>query len=48
MRDWAVVAKLTATLLEPVAESVDDTKRFIRSEIVRAGDLLKSVDFQPT
>lgn len=48
MRNPAIVAKLTGTLLEPVAESVDDTKRFIRSEIVRAGDLLKSVNFQPT
>ena len=36
------------TLIEPVAESIDDTKAFIRSEIVRAGELLKSVNFQPS
>jgi hypothetical protein len=48
MRDPAVVSRLRATLIEPVAESIDDTKAFIRSEIVRAGDLLKSVNFQPS
>jgi tripartite-type tricarboxylate transporter receptor subunit TctC len=48
MRDPAVVSKLTATLLEPISESIADTKRFIRGEIVRAGDLLKSVNFQPS
>jgi tripartite-type tricarboxylate transporter receptor subunit TctC len=48
MRDPAIVKRLTATLIEPVAESVDDTKKFIRSEIVRATDLLKSVNFQPS
>jgi tripartite-type tricarboxylate transporter receptor subunit TctC len=48
MRDPAIVKRLTTTLIEPVAESTDDTKKFIRSEIVRAGDLLKSVNFQPS
>jgi tripartite-type tricarboxylate transporter receptor subunit TctC len=48
MRDPAVVERLRNTLIEPVAESVSDTKAFIRSEIVRAGDLLKSVNFQPS
>jgi tripartite-type tricarboxylate transporter receptor subunit TctC len=48
MRDPAIVKRLTTTLIEPVAESIDDTKKFIRSEIVRAGDLLKSVNFQPS
>ena len=48
MRDPDTVAKLTATLIEPVAESIADTRSFIRSEILRAGDLLKSVNFQPT
>ena len=48
MRDPAIVSRLRATLLEPVAESIDDTKKFIHSEIVRAGDLLKSVNFQPS
>lgn len=48
MRDPAIVSRLRATLIEPVAESIDDTRAFIRSEIVRAGDLLKSVNFQPS
>jgi len=48
MRDPAVIKRLTATLIEPVAESIDASKAFIRSEIVRAGELLKSVNFQPT
>ncbi len=47
MRDPAVIKRLTATLIEPVAESIDASKAFIRSEIVRAGELLKSVNFQP-
>lgn len=48
MRDPAIVKRLTATLIEPIAESPDETKKFIRSEIVRATDLLKSVNFQPS
>ena len=48
MRDPAIVKRLTTTLIEPVAESIDETKKFIRSEIVRATDLLKSVNFQPS
>jgi tripartite-type tricarboxylate transporter receptor subunit TctC len=48
MRDPAIVSRLRRTLIEPVAESIDETKAFIRSEIVRAGDLLKSVNFQPS
>src|SRR5262245_57505956 len=48
MRDPPVVDKLTTTLLEPVAESIADTRKFIASEIARAGDLLKSVNFQPS
>jgi len=48
MRDPAVIKRLTATLIEPVAESIDASKAFVRSEIVRAGELLKSVNFQPT
>src|SRR5262249_56467619 len=47
MRDPAVVKRLTATLIEPIGESIDASKAFIRSEIVRAGELLKSVNFQP-
>jgi tripartite-type tricarboxylate transporter receptor subunit TctC len=48
MRDPAVVTRLQSTLIEPVAEPIAASKAFIRSEIVRAGDLLKSVNFQPT
>jgi tripartite-type tricarboxylate transporter receptor subunit TctC len=47
MRDPAVVSSLTSTLLEPVTESVNQTKAFISSEIVRAKKLLASVNFQP-
>ena len=32
----------------PVTESVDETKRFIASEIVRARELLRSVKFEPS
>jgi tripartite-type tricarboxylate transporter receptor subunit TctC len=48
MRDPAVVSRLTAQLLEPVTESIDASKKFIASEIVRARELLKLVNFQPT
>jgi len=47
MRDPAVVSSLTSTLLEPVTESIDQTKTFIANEIVRAKRLLESVNFQP-
>jgi tripartite-type tricarboxylate transporter receptor subunit TctC len=47
MRDPAIVARLTQQVLEPVTESIEDTRRFIRAEIVRAGDLLRSVNYQP-
>lgn len=46
MNDPEIVKRLTTTLIEPVAESIADSRKFIRSEIVRAGDLLKSVGFQ--
>jgi tripartite-type tricarboxylate transporter receptor subunit TctC len=48
MRDPAVVARLTTQLLEPVAESIEDSKKFIASEITRARELLKLVNFQPS
>ena len=47
MRDPAVVTKLTGTLLEPVAESMAASRKFVSDEIKRAGALLKSVGFQP-
>jgi tripartite-type tricarboxylate transporter receptor subunit TctC len=46
LKSDAVAADLTKRLIEPVLESTDDTKKFIRSEIVRAGTLLKSVKFE--
>lgn len=48
MREPAIVDRLQKTLLVPVAESVDETKAFIRSEIVRAGQLLDIVKFEPS
>jgi tripartite-type tricarboxylate transporter receptor subunit TctC len=48
MRDPATAAKLTNQLLEPVIESIDESKKFIASEITRAGELLKLVNFQPS
>ena len=48
MKDPAIAAKLTNTLLEPVIESIEDSRKFVASEIVRARELLKSVNFQPT
>jgi tripartite-type tricarboxylate transporter receptor subunit TctC len=48
MRDSAIAAKLTNQLLEPVIESIDESKKFIASEIVRASELLKLVNFQPS
>jgi tripartite-type tricarboxylate transporter receptor subunit TctC len=47
MRDPEVVARLTSTLIVPVAESSADSARFIKGEIVRASELLKLVNFQP-
>jgi tripartite-type tricarboxylate transporter receptor subunit TctC len=46
LKSDAVATDLTKRLIEPVLESTDDTKKFIRSEIVRAGTLLKSVKFE--
>ena len=48
MRDPAVVSRLTTQLLEPVAEGIDESKKFIANEIGRARELLKLVNFQPT
>ncbi|UFN47827.1 tripartite tricarboxylate transporter substrate binding protein [Roseomonas sp. OT10] len=47
MREPAMVERLTKQVLEPVTESIDDTKRFIASEIARATELLRSVNYQP-
>ncbi|WP_043829418.1 Bug family tripartite tricarboxylate transporter substrate binding protein [Muricoccus aerilatus] len=47
MREPAMVQRLTTQVLEPVTESIDETKRFISSEITRARELLRSVNYQP-
>lgn len=47
MRDPAITARLTQQVLEPVTESIEDTRRFIAAEIVRATELLRSVNYQP-
>jgi tripartite-type tricarboxylate transporter receptor subunit TctC len=47
MREPDMAARLKQMILEPVDETVEQTKRFISSEIVRAGELLRSVNYQP-
>jgi tripartite-type tricarboxylate transporter receptor subunit TctC len=48
MRDSEIAERLKNQVLEPVTESTDATRAFIASEIVRARDLLRSVNFQPS
>jgi tripartite-type tricarboxylate transporter receptor subunit TctC len=47
MRDAAIVERLKQQVLEPVTETTEQSKRFIASEIVRATELLRSVNYQP-
>ncbi len=47
MREPEMVARMTQMILEPVDETVDQTKAFIASEIVRARELLRSVNYEP-
>jgi tripartite-type tricarboxylate transporter receptor subunit TctC len=47
MREPAIVQRLTAQVLEPVTESIEETRRFIAAEIARATELLRSVNYQP-
>ena len=47
MRDPAIVQRLTSQVLEPVTESIAETRRFIAAEIARAAELLRSVNYQP-
>lgn len=47
MRDPAIVQRLTAQVLEPVTESIAQSRQFIASEITRASELLRSVNYQP-
>ncbi len=48
MKDPAIADKLRATLIEPVAESIEDSRAFIKSEVARMGELLKLIDYQPS
>jgi len=47
MREPTIVTRLRGQLLEPVMESIAQTRTFITSEIVRATALLRSVNYQP-
>jgi tripartite-type tricarboxylate transporter receptor subunit TctC len=47
MKDPEIAQRLATQVIEPVAESIDDSRRFIAAEIQRAGDLLRSVHYQP-
>jgi tripartite-type tricarboxylate transporter receptor subunit TctC len=47
MREPEMVQRLTTMVLEPVTESIAETKSFIAGEIVRAGELLRSVNYEP-
>ncbi len=47
MREPAILERLRSQILEPVMESIVDTRRFIASEITRATELLHSVNYQP-
>ncbi len=47
MREPAIVQRLTTQVLEPVTESIEDTRRFIAAEISRASELLRSVNYEP-
>lgn len=45
--DPAVLKRLETTLLEPVSETIEQTRTFIANEVPRQAALLKSVNFQP-
>jgi tripartite-type tricarboxylate transporter receptor subunit TctC len=47
MREAAIVERLSAQILEPVTESIEQTRRFIANEISRATELLRSVNYEP-
>ncbi|MCZ8259882.1 MAG: tripartite tricarboxylate transporter substrate-binding protein [Beijerinckiaceae bacterium] len=48
MKDPATAERLRATLIEPVAESIEETRAFIKSEVARTGELLKLINYQPS
>ncbi|MDC7786135.1 tripartite tricarboxylate transporter substrate binding protein [Rhodoplanes sp. TEM] len=47
MADPEVQKRLESTLLEPVVETIDETKSYIARDVPRLAALLKSVNFQP-
>ncbi|WPB83773.1 Bug family tripartite tricarboxylate transporter substrate binding protein [Sediminicoccus rosea] len=47
MREPAIVERLKSQILEPVTETIEETRRFIAGEINRATELLRSVSYQP-
>ena len=47
MREPAMLQRLTGQVLEPVTESLQQSRDFIGREIVRASALLRSVNYQP-
>lgn len=47
MREPAIRQRLASQVLEPVTESIEETRRFIAAEIARATELLRSVNYQP-
>ncbi len=48
MKDPEISRKLRATLIEPIAESIAETRAFIASEVKRSGDLLTLIKYEPT
>jgi tripartite-type tricarboxylate transporter receptor subunit TctC len=47
MAETETATRLRSTLIEPVRESTDASRQFIASEITRAKELLKLVNFEP-
>lgn len=47
LADPEFIARLEKLLLEPVVETIDETRAFIKTEVDRQVELLKSFDFKP-
>ncbi|MCA0422252.1 MAG: tripartite tricarboxylate transporter substrate binding protein [Proteobacteria bacterium] len=47
MKDPQIVATWRGRLLEPVSESIEETRAFIAGEVKRSGELLTAINFQP-
>jgi hypothetical protein len=46
MRDPAIVERLNKSLLEPVVETIDESKVFIAAEVPKSVALLKKAGFE--